>query len=83
MSNDTEERNERAKKAYGALLTVTARTPNNDAYRNFSVEVSTVPSTKRDTPNKRTFHERNIYILDLYNISTNITFGPFPIQSDS
>jgi atrial natriuretic peptide receptor A len=40
VSNDTTERNERARKAYGALLTVTARTPNNDAYRNFSVEVS-------------------------------------------
>lgn len=42
MSNDTVERNERARKAYGALLTVTARTPNNDEYRNFSVEVSKI-----------------------------------------
>lgn len=40
VRNDTAARNERARKAYGALLTVTARTPNNEAYRNFSVEVS-------------------------------------------
>ncbi|XP_050420334.1 atrial natriuretic peptide receptor 1 isoform X4 [Adelges cooleyi] len=46
VSNDTAERNERAKKAYTALLTVTARTPNNDAYRNFSVEVKRVAEEK-------------------------------------
>lgn len=41
VKNDTDERNARARKAYTALLTVTARTPNNEAYRNFSYEVST------------------------------------------
>lgn len=39
VKNDTDERNARAKKAYTALLTVTARTPNNEEYRNFSYEV--------------------------------------------
>uniref|UniRef100_A0A1B6L105 Guanylate cyclase n=1 Tax=Graphocephala atropunctata TaxID=36148 RepID=A0A1B6L105_9HEMI len=39
LKGDTDERNARAKKAYTALLTVTARTPNNEAYRNFSYEV--------------------------------------------
>lgn len=39
VKNDTDERNARAKKAYTALLTVTARTPNNEAYLNFSYEV--------------------------------------------
>ena len=37
---DDEERNARARKAYTALLTVTARTPDNEDYRNFSNEVS-------------------------------------------
>ncbi|XP_069679503.1 atrial natriuretic peptide receptor 1-like isoform X3 [Periplaneta americana] len=36
---DTPERNERAKKAYTALLTVTAATPDNKEYRTFSDEV--------------------------------------------
>lgn len=40
VKNDTEERNARAKKAYSALLIVTARTPNNDEYQNFSIDVS-------------------------------------------
>ncbi|KAJ1525965.1 hypothetical protein ONE63_009150 [Megalurothrips usitatus] len=31
--NDTDAKNERARKAYQALLTVTARTPDNEAYR--------------------------------------------------
>lgn len=39
---DSDERNARARKAYTALLTVTARTPDNESYRNFSNEVSTV-----------------------------------------
>ncbi|KAG8273710.1 hypothetical protein J6590_014343 [Homalodisca vitripennis] len=39
VKGDTDERNARARKAYTALLTVTARTPNNEAYRNFSYEV--------------------------------------------
>jgi atrial natriuretic peptide receptor A len=36
---DPPERNERAKKAYSALLTVTAATPDNREYRTFSDEV--------------------------------------------
>ncbi|XP_054258597.1 atrial natriuretic peptide receptor 1-like [Macrosteles quadrilineatus] len=39
VREDSAERNARARKAYSALLTVTARTPNNEAYRNFSFEV--------------------------------------------
>ncbi|XP_048750952.1 atrial natriuretic peptide receptor 1-like isoform X6 [Ostrea edulis] len=37
--NDTPERNQRAKKAYEALMTVTLRKPTSPAYRNFSEEV--------------------------------------------
>jgi atrial natriuretic peptide receptor A len=37
--SDPPERNERAKKAYSALLTVTAATPDNKEYRTFSDEV--------------------------------------------
>jgi atrial natriuretic peptide receptor A len=36
---DPPERNERARKAYSALLTVTAATPDNKEYRTFSDEV--------------------------------------------
>ncbi|XP_034234224.1 LOW QUALITY PROTEIN: atrial natriuretic peptide receptor 1 [Thrips palmi] len=43
---DTDERNARARKAYSALLTVTARTPDNESYRNFSNEVKEVAREK-------------------------------------
>lgn len=39
VKGDTPERNNRAKKAFTALLTVTARTPDSEAYRNFSDEI--------------------------------------------
>lgn len=39
--NDTE-RNERAKNAYEALLTVTARIPETEEYKNFSREVKEI-----------------------------------------
>ncbi|XP_017765073.1 PREDICTED: atrial natriuretic peptide receptor 1-like isoform X2 [Eufriesea mexicana] len=39
VETDTAERNEKARKAYQALLTVTARTPDNIEYLNFSREV--------------------------------------------
>lgn len=44
VEGDTDERNSRAKKAFTALLTVTARTPESIAYRNFSNEVFTIAS---------------------------------------
>lgn len=37
--NDTDERNQKARKAYEALMTVTLRKPTSPAYRNFSEEV--------------------------------------------
>ena len=37
--HDTDERNQKAKKAYEALMTVTLRKPTSPAYRNFSEEV--------------------------------------------
>lgn len=46
VESDTEERNEKARKAYQALLTVTARTPDNIEYLNFSREVKTLAQTK-------------------------------------
>ncbi|KAF4517654.1 hypothetical protein B566_EDAN002886, partial [Ephemera danica] len=39
VASDTEERNEQARRAYDALLTVTARTPDNPEYENFSSQV--------------------------------------------
>ncbi|XP_071451572.1 atrial natriuretic peptide receptor 1 [Hetaerina americana] len=44
--SDTEERNMRAKKAYEALLTVTARTPNDSEYKRFSKEVNRMAREK-------------------------------------
>ncbi|XP_076677166.1 atrial natriuretic peptide receptor 1 isoform X3 [Andrena cerasifolii] len=43
---DTEERNEKARKAYQSLLTVTARTPDNFEYLNFSREVKSLAQSK-------------------------------------
>ncbi|KAL6445937.1 hypothetical protein ACFW04_000963 [Cataglyphis niger] len=46
IDGDTEERNEKARKAYQALLTVTARTPDNMEYLNFSREVKSLAQSK-------------------------------------
>ncbi|XP_034940599.1 atrial natriuretic peptide receptor 1-like isoform X1 [Chelonus insularis] len=46
MEGDTDERNEKARKAYQALLTVTARTPDNEEYLNFSREVKSLAQRK-------------------------------------
>lgn len=45
---DPPERNERAKKAYSALLTVTAATPDNKEYRTFSEEVNRLAEDKHN-----------------------------------
>ena len=46
MEGDTEVRNEKARKAYQALLTVTARTPDNQEYLKFSREVKSLAESK-------------------------------------
>ncbi|XP_015110011.1 atrial natriuretic peptide receptor 1 isoform X1 [Diachasma alloeum] len=46
MEGDTDERNEKARKAYQSLLTVTARTPDNEEYLNFSREVKALAQSK-------------------------------------
>lgn len=46
VEGDDDERNERARKAYQALLTVTARTPDTDEYREFSREVKSLAQSK-------------------------------------
>lgn len=46
VEDDTDERNEKARKAYQALLTVTARTPDNLEYLNFSREVKSLAQSK-------------------------------------
>lgn len=38
-SHDPPERNEKAKKAYEALMTITLRTPDSEEYKRFSEEV--------------------------------------------
>ncbi|XP_046432622.1 atrial natriuretic peptide receptor 1 isoform X2 [Neodiprion fabricii] len=45
VEGDSDGRNEKAKKAYQALLTVTARTPDNLEYENFSREVKHLAQT--------------------------------------
>nr|XP_018918058.1 PREDICTED: atrial natriuretic peptide receptor 1 isoform X2 [Bemisia tabaci] len=42
VENDTDERNEKARRAYQAMLIVSARTPTNDAYQKFSDEVKSL-----------------------------------------
>ncbi|XP_076650294.1 atrial natriuretic peptide receptor 1 [Halictus rubicundus] len=46
VETDTEERNEKARKAYQALLTVTPRTPDNVEYLNFSRKVKSLALSK-------------------------------------
>ncbi|EZA53250.1 Atrial natriuretic peptide receptor, partial [Ooceraea biroi] len=46
VEGDTDERNEKARKAFQALLTVTARTPDNLEYLNFSREVKSLAQSK-------------------------------------
>ncbi|XP_023288642.1 atrial natriuretic peptide receptor 1 [Orussus abietinus] len=46
VESDTEERNEKARKAYQSLLTVTARTPDNIEYLNFSREVKSLAQSR-------------------------------------
>ncbi|XP_011693290.1 PREDICTED: atrial natriuretic peptide receptor 1-like isoform X2 [Wasmannia auropunctata] len=56
VKDDTDERNEKARKAYQALLTVTARTPDNLEYLNFSREVKSLALDKYNY----TFGERSV-----------------------
>lgn len=44
--NDTHERNEKAAKAYRALMTITLRKPSSPEYRNFSRQVKAIARTK-------------------------------------
>ncbi|XP_036142551.1 atrial natriuretic peptide receptor 1 isoform X2 [Monomorium pharaonis] len=46
VESDTDDRNEKARKAYQALLTVTTRTPDNQEYQNFSREVKSLAQSK-------------------------------------
>ncbi|XP_025266897.1 atrial natriuretic peptide receptor 1 isoform X2 [Camponotus floridanus] len=46
IDGDTDERNEKARKAYQALITMTARTPDNLEYLNFSREVKSLAQSK-------------------------------------
>lgn len=46
VDNDTIERNEKARKAYSALLTITTRQPDDEEYRQFSKEVKSLAREK-------------------------------------
>ncbi|XP_050066957.1 atrial natriuretic peptide receptor 1 isoform X3 [Aphis gossypii] len=86
VGNDTAERNERAKKAYSALLMVTARTPNNEAYRNFSVEVKRVAQEKYNytfgNESVSTFVTSFYDAVLLYGLALNETLEKGGNQSD-
>ncbi|XP_055387784.1 atrial natriuretic peptide receptor 1 [Condylostylus longicornis] len=45
-ANDTQENNERAKKAFSALLTVSPKQPDNDEYTKFSEEIKSIATKK-------------------------------------
>ncbi|XP_022162980.1 atrial natriuretic peptide receptor 1 [Myzus persicae] len=86
VGNDTAERNERAKKAYSALLTVTAREPDNEAYRNFSVEVKRVAEEKYNytfgNESVSTFVTAFYDAVLLYGLALNETLARGGNQSD-
>lgn len=86
VHNDTDIRNERARKAYTALLTVTARTPNNEAYRNFSSEVKKVAKEKYNftfgNESVSTFVTAFYDAVILYSIALNETIAMGGSQSD-
>ncbi|XP_047115101.1 atrial natriuretic peptide receptor 1-like isoform X1 [Schistocerca piceifrons] len=48
VEGDPPERNERARRAYEALLTVTAATPRSDSYRSFSQQVKDIARTEQN-----------------------------------
>lgn len=50
MKNDTDERNQKAKNAYTALLQVVARQPEDEEYRRFSEEVSSMSKASEPIP---------------------------------
>ncbi|CAI6345975.1 unnamed protein product [Macrosiphum euphorbiae] len=86
VGNDTAERNERAKNAYSALLTVTAREPNHEAYRNFSVEVKRVAEEKYNytfgNESVSTFVTAFYDAVLLYGLALNETLARGGNQSD-
>jgi len=76
---DPPERNERAKRAYSALLTVTAATPDNKEYRTFSDEVKRLAEEKYNTTSNNesvsTFVTAFYDAVLLYSLALNDTLN--------
>lgn len=80
VKNDTDERNQKAKNAYTALLQVVARQPEDEEYRRFSEEVSStlaghVQSEKANSWRLLTWAENNVSNQSID--SGWISFAPF------
>ena len=71
--NDTAENNERARKAFEAVLTVTAWTPDTEEYMNFSKEVKERAKTKYNY----TYEEDtvNTFVTGKYIVQTSLSIS--------
>lgn len=79
VSDDTPDRNERARKAYSALLTVTAATPDNTEYRTFSEEVMRMAG---DNKSVSTFVTAFYDAVLLYSLALNETLRAGGSETD-
>ncbi|XP_021915452.1 atrial natriuretic peptide receptor 1-like isoform X4 [Zootermopsis nevadensis] len=75
VPEDTPERNERARKAFSALLTVTASTPDNSEYRAFSEEVMRLAGDRFNNQSVSTFVTAFYDAVLLYSLALNETLN--------
>lgn len=93
--NDDGKRNEMAKKAYQALMTITTRKPQDDEYQNFSDEVSEISQVLKSSriywKSLKLFHIRNFQKIFIFILQrkkslfpryhSNIIFRPYLLCS--
>lgn len=78
--NDTVERNKRARTAYEALLTVTARIPETEEYKNFSREVKEIARRELNFEyGKEEVHNNGQVIINIINEIYFHIFFIFPL----
>jgi atrial natriuretic peptide receptor A len=82
VSDDTPDRNERARKAYSALLTVTAATPDNSEYRTFSDEVMHLAGDRFGNQSVSTFVTAFYDAVLLYSLALNETLSAGGSETD-
>jgi atrial natriuretic peptide receptor A len=82
VPGDTPDRNERARKAYSALLTVTAATPDNTEYRTFSEEVMLLAGDGFSNQSVSTFVTAFYDAVLLYSLALNETLNEGGSETD-